>query len=352
MIEFVFTIDYEIYGNGFGDLRTHVYEPARKLQSVFGRAGARFVNFVEAPEFLQIERHRTDPAIVDVRRHIRELYEQGHEIGLHLHPQWANAEFQNGRWMLDYSEYNLCVLPRDRVARIVDDAIAWIRDVIADDQFTPLSFRAGNWLFQPTKTAGEILAARGVKIDSSVFKGGVQHQHGLNYCPARRNGWHWRFSDDVNVPDPFGDLLELPIYTEMVPFWRMLTGKRVSLQQRSHTTPPSCPGSGAPSGRVSRLRDYLRPLYPMKLDFCRMTLAEMTTMVERVMRVDAASPAVLKPLVAIGHTKDLVDFATVEAFLAWLKERSIPVTTLASAYDRCQLTANVPQAVVWQSRSC
>ena len=35
MIECIFTIDYEIYGNGQGLLRDQVYEPARKLKEVF-----------------------------------------------------------------------------------------------------------------------------------------------------------------------------------------------------------------------------------------------------------------------------------------------------------------------------
>ena len=35
MIESIFTIDYEIYGNGEGSLKEHVYEPAEKLMAVF-----------------------------------------------------------------------------------------------------------------------------------------------------------------------------------------------------------------------------------------------------------------------------------------------------------------------------
>ena len=47
MIEFVFTIDYEIYGNGTGALSELVYEPARRLKDLFQNYNARFVAFVE-----------------------------------------------------------------------------------------------------------------------------------------------------------------------------------------------------------------------------------------------------------------------------------------------------------------
>jgi hypothetical protein len=336
MIECVFTIDYEIYGNGCGSLHDLVFEPARQLTAIFDQHQAKFVNFVEAIEFSQIERHCSDSVAANIRRQIRELHEQGHEIALHLHPQWANAQYHAGQWELDYAEYNLCVLPPDRIARIVDDALAWLRGVVGDPAFTPLSFRAGNWLFQPTRDAAAVLAARGIKIDSSVFKGGLQRQHRLDYRPACKNGWYWTFADDVNVPSPNGGLLELPIHSQMVPFWRMLTGKRMALQQKSASTGTRCSTNSPkrPPGS-SRLRDHLRLRYPLKFDFCRMTLVEMTRMTETVLRADESSPNVLKPMVAIGHTKDLVDFGAIDAFLGWLRQRSIPVSTLAAVYDRC-----------------
>lgn len=336
MVECVFTIDYEIYGNGQGDLRALVFEPARRLQEVFDRAGAKFVNFVEVAEFSQIERAGTDSASAEVRQQIRELHEQGHETALHLHPQWANARFRDGQWELDYAEYNLCVLPPERIARIVDDAIAWLRDVLGEPGFAPVSFRAGNWLFQPTGAAAAVLAGHGVRIDSSVFKGGLQRQHRLDYRPARRNGWFWNFSDDVNQPSPGGAMIEMPIYTEMVPFWRMLTGKRVGLQRKTQTAISRTPTATAKSPKgMERYLDYMRFRYPLKFDFCRMTLAEMTAMTEKVIAEDRKSPGEFKPMVAIGHTKDLVDFDTVEAFLRWLRQRKIAVLTLSEAGRLC-----------------
>ena len=46
-------------------------------------------------------------------------------------------------------------------------------------------------------------------------------------------------------------------------------------------------------------------------------------MMEGLVREDSRTPSEYKPIVAIGHTKDLVDFETVEAFLAYLKSQAI-----------------------------
>ena len=329
MIECIFTIDYEIYGNGEGSLRELVYEPAERLAAIFRKHEKQFVAFVEAAELEMIESAGTDPATGRVKTQIRDFYRDGFEIGLHLHPQWYNAKRENGRWLLDYDEYNLCTLPQARIAEIVDRAIAWLRKVTGTADYAPLAFRAGNWLFQPTQPAAGILAARGVKVDSSVFKGGLQHQHKLDYRRALRNGYYWKFVEQVDVPDPDGTLLELPIYTQMVPFWKMLTSKRIGLQQKS------APAAQADTNRISKLRDRLRFMYPLKFDFCRMTLDELTRMVDGVIQEDRLDPKTIRPIVAIGHTKDLVDFETVEAFLLYLEKKGIKVSTFQEVYGKC-----------------
>ena len=50
MIECIFTVDYEIYGNGSGSLQDLVYKPAEKLKELFQAAHVPCVIFVEAAE--------------------------------------------------------------------------------------------------------------------------------------------------------------------------------------------------------------------------------------------------------------------------------------------------------------
>lgn len=328
MIDFVFTIDYEIYGNGTGGLRDLVYEPAERLKAIFQERGVRFVNFVEVAEFQKIEAHATDGAIELVTQQIRECYENGFEIGLHLHPQWFNARFENGAWILDTSEYNLCTLPRARITEIVRGSLDFLRHVVGHSDFTPLSFRAGNWLFQPTPVAASVLGEHGIKIDSSVFKGGLQHSHHLDYRPALKNGYCWAFSADVNEPDPAGTWIEAPIYTDMVPFWKMPTSKRMGFKNQYGVAGRSL------RQKVIRSFDFLRFRYPLKLDFCRMSLDELTSMMDKVIREDRAKPELFRPVVAIGHTKDLTDFATIESFLSYLKTNQVAISTFADIYPK------------------
>src|SRR5688572_21064592 len=286
MIQLVFTIDYEIYGNGTGALGGLVHEPTERLREVVRKWDARFVAFVEAAELQRIETCGTDSAIGSVQQQIREMHAEGHEIALHLHPQWSNAVRKDGEWILDYSEYNLCTLPSERISEIVERSLAYLRYVLRNPHFTPTSFRAGNWLFQPTGRAAAVLAANGLRLDSSVFKGGVLRNHQVDYRRALRNGYYWRFKDDVNTPDATGPWVEVPIHTEMVRPWRLLTSKRVGLQNKAGFS------AGQRRSRLKRAADFLRARYPLKLDFCRMTLEELTSMVGRIVREDSSTPDV------------------------------------------------------------
>jgi len=322
MIDVIFSIDYEIYGDGTGSLREHVYEPTERLRAIFRKHKVPFVAFVEAAELQAMEADGSDKFVRQVRDQVRTLFEDGNEIGLHLHPQWVGASYRDGRWELDYSKYNLCLLPQQEIAEIVDGGIQYLRNVLSQADFSPVSFRAGNWLLQPSAIVSRVLVENGIKIDSSVFKGGRQRSNGLDYRAALNNPYFWLFGEDVTAPDPEGNLLEVPTYCRQAPFWRMLTGKRMQVHRRQ--------GSAyrRPQSKVNRIRDVLRPRYPLKFDFCRMTLSELTSTIGRVISDDSASPDRYKPIVAIGHTKDLIDLQTVDDFLSFLNGRELSVVNL------------------------
>jgi hypothetical protein len=328
MIECVFTLDYEIYGNGEGSLKELVYEPAEKMKAIFEKWNARFVAFIEVAELEMIEANNTDRAIALIKHQVCDFYSKGIELGLHLHPQWYNARYENDKWQLDYNEYNLCALPRDRIKKIVERSIEYIRKLLGITDFKPFSFRAGNWLFQPTRNLAEVLAGHGTKVDTSVFKGGLQRQYKLDYRRALKNGYFWPFMDEVNVPNPQGALFEFPVYTKMVPIWKLATAKRLGLQRQVPTR------TRIGEERLFRILDFLRPCHPLKFDFCRMTMRELTHIVSEEIQRDQKDPGLFRPIIAIGHTKDLIDFETVDSLLYYLRRQGIEISTFREVYHK------------------
>jgi hypothetical protein len=331
MIDCIFTIDYEIYGNGEGSLHDLAFLPTEKLIDVFEIYDQRYVVFVEAAELEMIESSGTDSAIDAVKDQLRHLHKHGYELGLHVHPGWYNAEYdnKNNNWDIDYNDYNLSALPEERIVQILGRAISHMKKILNEDDFTPVSFRSGHLLFQPSGSLASALSALGIKVDSSLYKGGLWRQQNQDYRKAIRNAYYWRFTNDINVSDDNGVLLELPIYTRMVPPWRMLTYKRVGIQGLGSSVKQTS------KKLFSRVKDYTRFSYPLKFDIGQMKTEEILKMMSGIIQIENQDPSSYKPIVIIGHTKDLADLTHVEELLSYLKRHSISVSTLDDAYHKC-----------------
>lgn len=332
MIEFIFTMDYEIYGNGQGSLEDLVYEPTERIKAIFKNYDCACVFFIEVAELEKIDSMSSDPAINLVKNQVRALYNEGFELGLHYHPWWFGAQYQDGKWKLDYNAYNICNLPEERINEVIDRSCEYLKKLSGSAEFIPFSYRAGHLIFQPTELVAKILAKKGVRVDSSVYKGGFSHQLNIDYRPSINNGYFWRFTDSVNIADPNGVLLELPIYTQMVPTWKIFTAKRVSMQKKD--------SSAADLGKqiAKRFSNYLRLTYPLKLDICSMTLGELTRVVDSVIHEDRKNPSIYRPIVAIGHTKELVDYNAIDRFLDYLKSKNISISTFPDAFKKCEVS--------------
>jgi hypothetical protein len=327
MIDCIFTIDYEIYGNGEGSLQRLVFDPSEKLRTLFRKWNSRLVVFVEVAEMEMIGAERTDPAIDIVEQQIRDFYETGSEIGLHIHPQWYNARYEASRWILDPREYNICRLSSSRINRILERSIEYLRKCLGDPSYTPLSFRSGNWIMQPTLSMAKSLSSQGIKIDSSVFKGGLLREYKVDYRRSRKNGYYWFFSEDVNVPDPDGMLLEMPTYTKSMPTWRMKSVRQRDLRQMLQAKLKS------PSGRYARISNYLRVRQAVKLDFSTLSAKETIRIIDREIEKDRKDPGSYRPIVAIAHTKTLFNFETIELLLSHLNNKGISIVTLRGARE-------------------
>ena len=77
MIECIFTLDYEIYGNSTGSLFEQIYNPAEKLKEIFLDHNVRLANFVEVAELEKIEAKRADSAIDLIKTQIQDFYRNG-----------------------------------------------------------------------------------------------------------------------------------------------------------------------------------------------------------------------------------------------------------------------------------
>ena len=283
--------------------------------------------FVEALEFEAMETAGVGD-VSAVRRQIAALAQNGHEINLHLHPQWLRADFAEDRtWQLSGPSWRTGDLDQATSIESVRRGAEWVRDVLASvsPDHRCIAFRAGGWAIQPSEVVTDALRECGFAVESSVAPSMV--------CTLP-TAWfdfrgapdlaYWNITGDV-LSVGHGPLLEVPIAVGRVSPVRHLLA--LASRKKRGEFAPDCQGSYAGrSDRLSRLRTIISRLQSSgraMLDICALPAPLMIQVVENWIKRHGDESGVL-PIVAIGHTKNFSHAAESELakFLEWTKGQS------------------------------
>ena len=80
------SVDYELFGNGSGDLYHDLIYPTNRLLYFLDCFNEKAIFYVEGLEFSKLCFAGID--VTDIKAQIVNIVERGHSIGLHVHPQW------------------------------------------------------------------------------------------------------------------------------------------------------------------------------------------------------------------------------------------------------------------------
>jgi hypothetical protein len=336
MLKAVFTLDYEIHGNGQGCPHALMVETTARMLRQFDAHGARLTILADVAEILKFRQYaaecgRDDYHYEKIAEQLRGAIRGGHDVQLHIHASYFNAKHENGGWAQDWSEYDFAGLKLERLNEIVALGKDYLESLLrpVNPAYRCNVFRAANWSVSPSKNVVRVLAANGFIADTSVFKYG--RRRGLvnfDYSNAHDNLVAWRASeDDLCRPDPEGRLFEFPIYSEKRRIGAFLTPMRLyrACVSRLHRFPkdgsgPSSPGkAGARRGLFQKIA-WLFGKHAWKADFNQCSGRQLIRALERAEADRAGSPPAVVPFVLIGHSKLFTGFneRSLEPFLSFV----------------------------------
>ena len=232
----LFTLDYEIHGNGDGNPMELMVEPTYRLMSLLEKYGQKLTIMADVAEILCFRRYREqygrdDYHVADIEKQLCDAIRRGHDVQLHVHSSYFKAVHQNEAFDQCIEEYNMAALPIERIDEMVGECVAYLENLLCPikKDYKVWLFRAANWSMMPTENLYRVLVKHGITHDTSVYKGGVQ---GGNVCYDYRNAYDNLLAypasmTNINERDEQGTLVEMPIYTEMRPFWDFVTPMRV-----------------------------------------------------------------------------------------------------------------------------
>jgi len=345
MIDIVLTADYEIYGDGSGDVREQLIKPTEKILELCRHYGAKLTIFFEVVEywaFIQagpkglIEDLGYDPAAL-MKEQLCQALADGHDVQLHIHPQWLDSRYIRGKgWQLNLAYWRLPMVPGGLGT---PQDIQSLRGLFVkgkeelERMFKPLcssyqcmAFRAGSWCMQPEQNPLRAMKEAGIQVDSSVVPGlyHMDDHRWIDYRNAPSFYHHWRTQSDNLLAVGRGDegLVEMPVYTCLKKPIRMLfsnpwraVGWFRDWQRRSKADDSNPQGDAeASEGKESSLKRMFTP-QPFQWDYCDLTSKEMWDFLKEVIERYEHQGTYI-PLIMSGHPKD---FRNSRHFASFLK---------------------------------
>ena len=335
-----FTLDYEIHGNGDGNPMELMVEPTYRLMTLLEKYNQRVTIMADVAEILCFKRYlaetgRDDYHVAEIEEQLRDAIRRGHDVQLHVHSSYFKAQYKNGAFDQCIVEYNMAALPVERIDEMISECITYLENLLRPikKDYKVWLFRAANWSMIPTENLYKVLVKHGITHDTSVFKGGVQ---GGNVCYDYREAYDNLFAypasmHNINERDEKGKLIELPIYTEMRPFWdfvtpmrvfRMIRAKfhkhRVSEELREKSEKLNVAQN---DNRKLSIKSFFR-LSPLKMDFNQVNSRGLKRMMKNVMRRTDDAMKDNVDVILIGHSKTFVPYneKTLEPFLKWISK--------------------------------
>ena len=342
-LSLVLTDDWELRGDGSGDIRRIQFDRMRRLNKIYEDHGLRASYNAEIMQ--QLHHRRLGERHPELRQLaeeweaiVLETYARGHDVQLHVHPQWSQASYENGRWSLA-GDWAITSYPREEMASMISQSRCYLESLIRriDPEYRCISYRAGAWAIAPNEHVLSVLAEQGIVFDMSIC-GGIKYDNTvmkldytnceetfLPYCPhetdARRKG-----DTDIGiacVPTFTFKPSRLSVLKRDVSLVQGRVRNWLSRSRGSKAGPRSADeyevwreplkGKGAVSSIRSKLKSRVQPVVEIS-DLSVLNFDFMKDMVASMRRVASKRNVMSTAVIVENHTKNISNFDDIARF--------------------------------------
>ena len=368
-IQLVLSDDWELRGDGSGNMRRVQFDTIRGLCEVYDRHGIRgSFNAEVLQQLTHLRLGDKHPELAALAREweevIKDVYRRGHDVQLHLHPQWGEARYADGRWELS-DRWSILEYDRVSIDAMLRQAKEYLERLFLEinPSYRCVSFRSGSWCIAPSPDVLPALVHAGVVFDVSLVDGVVfdtQHvkldYRGLDeaFLP-----FYPDLEDARRVADHPQPIVCLPTHSFVAkgrPLLMRALARRAArrgfvrytrrfvaaadgeLRNRGYgadyserTWASRLPASGSQRRSPKRLLSAKRwsPQRHRISDLAYLSFGEMRQMLADIRQKARASGWEVVPVVLENHTKDIAHFDPLERFAQLIsRANDIEVLTL------------------------
>lgn len=288
MKELLLTLDYELFGDGSGDVFKHIVEPTNAIIDMAELYGAKITIFFEVVEYWRLKQewesgnhmgYDRNP-VEAMEQQILDMIARGHDVQLHLHPQWVDAKWDNDHWTVDFKNWRLgtfvssSMTLKELISKGKTTLEQMIRPSFPDYECNAI--RAGGYNAQPSDAIIEAMREYGLKVDSSIVPGAKeQGSHSFyDYSCSPSNEGCWSVGEKLEEPsDDSTGIFELPIVSfpvaRLLKYMSLTRIKSIMLNRKSAQASFSAKTSsrGATGGILSKISFFFKKEY-QTWDYC------------------------------------------------------------------------------------
>ena len=177
LIHLVLTDDWELRGDGSGNMRTMQFATIKELVSIYNEFGLKGTFMAEVMQQLCHRRlgtlHPELGALADEWEiTLRNVHSQGHDVQLHLHLHWQDAKFDGTKWSLG-SPWSVADYPTIDLRKMIEAGKCFLEKLLrpVNAAYRCCAFRAGSYLAVPSQTLLATMAELGLSVDVSLAPG-------------------------------------------------------------------------------------------------------------------------------------------------------------------------------------
>ena len=349
LIYLAFVDDWEVRGNGTGDPSVLQFEPMRKLVKIFNKYGIRGSFNVEVMQQLAYRKlqerfHELKVVADEWEEVVLESFRQGHDIQLHIHPQWLGAQYEGDRnWKVD-GDWSILNYPDQQIRAMLASGKQYLETLLRkiDPAYACVSFRAGSWCAAPSDSLLPVLNELGFVFDMSIVAGirfdTPQCKLDYTQCEEPFAPYYPNMQDARRLSRSVEPIVCIPtnrFFGARLALLRRDLGKarmvvRRKIQRRANRNGRSLPAlSRGRSGDEWTNKDeygvagLLRKMFRRYIwgqihiaDLSRLNYQMMCRMMANIRDQAAKSGLARVPVILENHTKDILDFSHIERFTA------------------------------------
>ncbi len=346
MLKLLLTVDYEIFGNGSGCVRKCLIDPTEKLLNICESVGARLTLFVDYCEYKAFRDAEDADILPDgflpatwIETQLKKAVAKGHDVQLHLHPQWIDYEFISPEiWRVNLAYWRLPDVPggygHEQDPQSLVGLFAAGKESF-ENLFKPVNpyyacraFRAGARCIQPEAEVLRAMKATGIRFDTTVVPG-IKKNNGLSvfdFTGTEVLMPCWKVESHLDQHSAQGTIAEIPTFTTRIGFFHRLI---FHLNRLNAGKPSGCHYrensrylEKIPAKRPASIWDETRPKVQI-FDICQQSALKMRYFIQQAKRhyEKFSTGNTPIPLVAAGHPKTFRDSGHLEKLLRWVKNQ-------------------------------